>query len=129
MKGLTRLEARGGEQAVNFLRADVDLFLALGGEKMFGAQFQRFLLLRVGAGKVDDLTTHLGRKLDRQMTETANADYAHFGGRVDVVHVQSSEDGRTTAHEWCTLFVRQLIGQLEEEGLLPHGVSCKAALV
>lgn len=119
---------RRNEESID-LAAERELGLSLHGDELAGAEFACLLFFAVGAGEHDDVAAHLGRELDGQVAEAANADYANAVGGLDAVGVEGVPDGGSAAHERRGLGVCELLWDLEQERLFPHAVRGEAALV
>jgi len=122
------LSGGGDEQAVDGLDV-LELLDALGGVELAGTESLGLLLLGVGTGEDDDVATHLGGELDGQVTETTNTDDTDAVGGLGVVHVESVEDGGTTALERGSGLIGKAVGGFEEEGLAPDTVGSERTLV
>lgn len=120
--------AGADEESVELL-ANVELSQALGGVELVGAKVESLLLLRVGAGEDDNVVTTLGSELDSKVTKTANTQNTNASRGGNVVVVEASPDGSTTALEGSSLSVGQAVGDLEEESLAPDTGLSEGALV
>jgi hypothetical protein len=122
------LSGGGDEQAVDGLDV-LELLDTLGGVELAGTESLGLVLLGVGTGEDDNVTTHLGSELDGQVTETTNTDNTDAVGGLGVVHVESVEDGGTTALERGSSLIGKAVGGLEKEGLAPDTVGSERTLV
>lgn len=122
------LEGGGDKQLVDGLDV-LELLDTLGGVELAGAELQSLILLGVGAGEDDNFTSHLSGKLDGQVTETTNTDDTDTVGGLGVVHVESVENGGTTALERSGSLIGKAVRDLEEEGLAPNTVGSERTLV
>lgn len=121
--------ARGGDQqAVERVR-HLELGLAFGRDELVGTEPHGLLLLRLGARDHDDAAAHLGRELDGQVAEAADAHDADGLGGQRAVRVERVEHGGAAAHQGRGVRVRYRVGDLEQERLPPDGVGREAALV
>lgn len=107
----------------------LELLGVLHGDELGGTESHGLLLLAVGAGEDDNAAAHLGGVLDGEVTEATDTHDTNGVGGEDVVHVESVENGGTTAHEGSGNLIGHVVGDLEEERLAPDGALSHAALV
>lgn len=87
-----------------------------------------FFLFAVCAGEGDDLTPHLGSKLNSEVSKAADPHNTDAVGGSNV-RVQRLEHSRSSTHERGCCCRGKRLGDMEEEGSFPDGMRGKRALV
>ena len=87
-----------------------------------------FFLFAVCAGEGDDLTTHLGSKLNSEVSKATDPHNTNAVGGPNV-RVQRLEHSGSSAHERGCCSRGKRLGDMEEKGGFPDGVRGKRALV
>lgn len=92
-------------------------------------QLHCILSLGLAAWEDDDLASHLGGKLDRQMPQPSDAHDAHPIGRLDTVQGERWPHCSATAHQRSSISPVEAIGDLVERFRIPDRVAGKRANV
>ena len=87
-----------------------------------------FFLFAVCAREDDDFTSHLGSKLNSEVSEAADPHNANAVGGSNV-RVQRVEHGGSSTHEGGCFCRFDRLGDMEEEGGFPDGMRGKSTLV
>lgn len=97
--------------------------------KLSSTKLKSLLLFAGGRREDHYLTAHLGRELDGQMTQAANAQDTYSVVSLDVVGVKGIEDSSAGTHERGRFFAGEVLRDQEQERLKPDCMGGERALV